>query len=74
MVKRMGEDDRCEVHQMVLSIREEKEGWFHFCSPSSPSCFDDGQLWALMVGLFLGLVQTYKACFSHYGHLTMSVS
>jgi hypothetical protein len=38
---------------MVLAIRDGKEGWFQLYSPSSTACFDDGELWGLMVSQYL---------------------
>ncbi|CAG2066674.1 unnamed protein product, partial [Timema podura] len=41
VIQRIGTDSRCEVHQMVLGIREGKEGWFDIYCPSSLACSDD---------------------------------
>ncbi|KAF2366067.1 hypothetical protein FHG87_003187 [Trinorchestia longiramus] len=46
VVERIGRDGRCEVHQMVASAREGKEGWLQMLCPSSLSCVDEGQAWA----------------------------
>nr|CAD7463313.1 unnamed protein product [Timema tahoe] len=51
VIQRIGTDSRCEVHQMVLGIREGKEGWFDIYCPSSLACSDDGLLWCLMVDI-----------------------
>jgi len=42
-------DHRCDVHQMVLGIREGKEGWFHLYCPGGIACDDEGELYGLMV-------------------------
>ncbi|XP_054720950.1 C-Maf-inducing protein-like [Uloborus diversus] len=42
-------DDRCEVHLMVLGIRDEKEGWLHLYCPGGIACEDDGDLWSTML-------------------------
>jgi hypothetical protein len=49
MIRRIGTDHRCDVHQMALGIRDGKEGWFYLFSPSFSACSDDGELWGLMV-------------------------
>lgn len=49
VIKAIGTDTRCTVHQCVMGIREGKEGWFHVVCPSSAACFDDGSLWASIV-------------------------
>lgn len=48
-ILRVAGDRVCEVHQMVLGIREGKEGWFHLYCPGGIACDDDGQLWGVMV-------------------------
>ncbi|XP_049964481.1 C-Maf-inducing protein-like [Schistocerca serialis cubense] len=53
VIKRIGTDTRCEVHQMVLGIREGKEGWFHIYCPSNTVCTDEGELWCLMLQTLL---------------------
>ncbi|XP_063221061.1 C-Maf-inducing protein-like isoform X2 [Bacillus rossius redtenbacheri] len=55
VIQRIGMDFRCEVHQMVLGIRDGKAGWFDIYCPSSFACSDNGQLWCLML-------QTLLAC------------
>ena len=52
MIKRIGSDERCEVHQMVLGIRDDKNSWFHRYSPSHLAVSDDFELWGLMVKSF----------------------
>ena len=42
-------DARCEVHQAVLGIRSNKEGWFHLYCPGGIACDDEGDLYAIMV-------------------------
>ena len=49
VLRRIGSDQRCEVHTMVLGTREEKDGWLELVCPSSAACPDDGQLWTAMV-------------------------
>jgi hypothetical protein len=48
-----GKDNRCEVHQTVLGIREGKEGWFDLYCPGEIACDDDGELYAILVRLLL---------------------
>ncbi|RWS08653.1 C-Maf-inducing protein-like protein, partial [Dinothrombium tinctorium] len=48
VIKNIALDARCDVHQMILGIREEKEGWFHVFCPGNIACDDDGDLWSLM--------------------------
>lgn len=49
-------DERCDVHLMVLGIRDEKEGWLHLYCPGGVACEDDGELWSKMVSLQLLLL------------------
>ncbi|XP_035230133.1 C-Maf-inducing protein-like, partial [Stegodyphus dumicola] len=49
VIRRFVEDDRCGVHQMLLGVREEKEGWFHLYCPGNIACDDDGDLWSAML-------------------------
>ncbi|KAK7789019.1 hypothetical protein R5R35_009972 [Gryllus longicercus] len=53
VMERIGKDSRCEVHQLVLGIREGKEGWFHVYCPSSLACVDEGELWCSMLEILL---------------------
>ncbi|KAG0726243.1 C-Maf-inducing protein [Chionoecetes opilio] len=46
IIEKIGTDPRCEVHQMVLGTREDKEGWFNVLCPSSLACVDEGIVWA----------------------------
>ncbi|KAK7082075.1 hypothetical protein SK128_001618 [Halocaridina rubra] len=45
----IGTDPRCDVHQMVLGIREDKEGWLNVICPSSLACVDEGSTWAAII-------------------------
>jgi len=45
VIYNIGVDTRCDVHLMVLGIREGKEGWFHVYCPGNIACDDDGELW-----------------------------
>jgi hypothetical protein len=49
VVKNFVEDNRCEVHQTILGIREGKEGWFEMFCLSGIACDDDGEMFSLMV-------------------------
>ncbi len=49
VVKNFVEDNRCEVHQTVLGIREGKEGWFEMFCLGGIACDDDGEMFSLMV-------------------------
>jgi hypothetical protein len=51
----IGQDPRCDIHQTVLGIREGKEGWFDIYCPGGIACDDDGELYSMMVRLFIGL-------------------
>ncbi|XP_025115015.1 C-Maf-inducing protein-like isoform X2 [Pomacea canaliculata] len=53
-ILRVAGDRVCEVHQMVLGIREGKEGWFHLYCPGGIACDDDGQLWGVMLETLIG--------------------
>lgn len=53
VIERIGTDKNCDVHRMVLSVRESKDGWFDIYCPSSTSCVDDGQLWGNMLETLL---------------------
>lgn len=48
-IKNIAEDTRCDVHQSVLGIRENKEGWFHLFCPGGIACDDEGALYSIMV-------------------------
>lgn len=55
VIEKIGTDPRCEVHQMVLGTREDKEGWFNVLCPSSLACVDEGIVWA-------SILQTLISC------------
>ena len=42
-------DDRCDVHQCLLAVRETKQGWFDLFCPGNVACIDNGQLYSAMV-------------------------
>lgn len=44
-------DARCEVHQSILPIREEKEGWVHHFAPGGVCCSDDGAIFSILVSV-----------------------
>ena len=49
IVKRIGTDPRCQVHQMVLGPRDTREGWIQLISPSCIACTDKGETWTELV-------------------------
>ena len=49
VMKSISSDPRCDVHQMVLPVRESKQGWFNVLGPSGLVCQDEGELWGKMV-------------------------
>lgn len=51
VVRTFVEDDRCGVHQMLLGVRDEKEGWLNNYCPGNIACDDDGDLWSAMVNI-----------------------
>ncbi|RWS24804.1 C-Maf-inducing protein-like protein [Leptotrombidium deliense] len=53
VIRKISSDVRCDVHQMILGIREEKEGWFHVYCPGNIACDDDGDLWSLMLNCLI---------------------
>ncbi|XP_042225826.1 C-Maf-inducing protein-like isoform X2 [Homarus americanus] len=55
IVEQIGTDTRCEVHQMVLGTRDDKEGWLNVLCPSSLACVDEGSAWA-------SILQTLITC------------
>ncbi|XP_064099710.1 C-Maf-inducing protein-like isoform X2 [Macrobrachium nipponense] len=55
VVEMIGTDPRCDVHQMVLGTREDKEGWLSVICPSSLACVDEGSAWA-------AILQTLISC------------
>lgn len=52
VIKRLANDPRCNVHRVLLPIRELRPGWIHIAAPSSPACPDDGELFGEMVSVF----------------------
>ena len=53
VVRNFAEDERCEVHQTLLGIREGKEGWFESFCPGGISCDDEGELFTVMLGTLI---------------------
>ncbi|KAK3854226.1 hypothetical protein Pcinc_039278 [Petrolisthes cinctipes] len=49
VIEKIGLDPRCEVHQMVLGTRDDKEGWLNVLCPSSLACVDEGAAWAAIL-------------------------
>lgn len=49
MIENVANDHRCDVHQMLLGIRENKSNWLDLYTPGNIGCDDDGQLWSTMV-------------------------
>ncbi|XP_054278527.1 C-Maf-inducing protein-like [Macrosteles quadrilineatus] len=60
VIQRIGTSSDCEVHQMVLGVREGKEGWFDIFCPNSAACIDDGQLWGKMLETLLACCHRRK--------------
>ena len=48
-IYRIGTDNRCDVHSMVLGIREKKDGWFQLYCPGGIACDDEGELYGDIV-------------------------
>ncbi|XP_035704449.1 C-Maf-inducing protein isoform X2 [Folsomia candida] len=67
VIRRIGTDHRCDVHQMVLGIRDGKEGYFSIFSPSFSGCSDDGELWGLMLERLLSCCHRRKRFLSQLG-------
>ena len=38
-----------QVHQCILPIRDEKDGWVHLFAPGGVCCNDDGEFFAKLV-------------------------
>ena len=53
-------DERCSIHQTVLGIRENKEGWFDLYCPGEIACDDDGELYGIMVSTYLVTINPCK--------------
>ncbi|KAL0279312.1 UNVERIFIED_CONTAM: hypothetical protein PYX00_000901 [Menopon gallinae] len=49
VIKTIGTDPHCEVHETILGIREDKAGWLNVYCPSGLVCRDDGELWCQML-------------------------
>lgn len=49
VIKNINDDPRCDVHQMLLGIREGKTSWIELYSPGNVACDDDGQLWTMIL-------------------------
>lgn len=49
VLRNIASDEKCDVHQTILGIREGKEGWFHLYTPGTIGCDDEGELWGVMV-------------------------
>lgn len=49
VIENLANDYRCDVHQMLLGIRENKSNWLDLYAPGNIGCDDDGQLWSIMV-------------------------
>ncbi|XP_008556935.1 C-Maf-inducing protein [Microplitis demolitor] len=57
---RVAQDTRCDVHRMVLPMREERKGWIYVVAPSNPTCPDDGTLFGKMLTTLLGCCNRRK--------------
>lgn len=60
VIYNIGADARCDVHLMVLGIREGKEGWFHIYCPGNIACDDEGVLWSELVSEVLLITDVCK--------------
>ncbi|XP_054164446.1 C-Maf-inducing protein-like [Oppia nitens] len=49
VIKNICLDNRCEVHQLLLGVREEKESWLQTYCPGSIACDDEGDLWSFIL-------------------------
>ena len=49
VITNIGVDERCDVHQMLMGIREGKQSWLKIYSPGNVACDDDGELWSQLV-------------------------
>ncbi|XP_055933157.1 C-Maf-inducing protein-like [Argiope bruennichi] len=49
VLERICKDERCDVHLMVMGVRDEKEGWLHLYCPGGIACDDEGELWSTML-------------------------
>ncbi|XP_029653026.1 C-Maf-inducing protein isoform X1 [Octopus sinensis] len=53
IIKQIALDPSCNTHQTLLSIRENKEGWFNLYCPGNICCDDDGELWGIMLNTLI---------------------
>ncbi|KAI0213063.1 C-Maf-inducing protein [Lamellibrachia satsuma] len=53
-IDNLSTDQRCEVHQTLLGVREGREGWFHLYCPGGIACDDEGQLYGIMLRCLIG--------------------
>ncbi|KAG8183975.1 hypothetical protein JTE90_007408 [Oedothorax gibbosus] len=55
VVRSIVRDDRCNVHQTILEVRDEKVGWYDlYCpDPENIICDDEGELWSYMLDKLL---------------------
>lgn len=49
VLRNIASDEKCDIHQTILGIREGKEGWFHLYTPGTIGCDDEGELWGVML-------------------------
>jgi len=49
LLSNIGDDKRCDSHTTVLAVRDGKEGWFELYCPGGIACYDDGELYCVMV-------------------------
>ena len=54
VIKNFAIDQRCEIHQTLLGIREGKEGWLEIFCPGGISCEDNGKLFIIMLEKLIG--------------------
>ncbi|XP_033217067.1 C-Maf-inducing protein-like [Belonocnema kinseyi] len=54
VMQRLAKDPRCNVHRVLLPVREPRPGWIHIAAPSSPACPDQGELFGEMLTTLLG--------------------
>ncbi|XP_046914487.2 C-Maf-inducing protein-like [Dermatophagoides farinae] len=54
VIENLANDHRCDVHQMLLGIRENKSNWLDLYAPGNIGCDDDGQLWSIMLKTLIG--------------------
>lgn len=49
LLSNIGDDKRCDSHTTVLAVRDGKEGWFELYCPGGIACYDDGELYCVML-------------------------